>query len=98
MDQLAAWMGGEVSVAVMPIRADTPDWHLASYWAHPERVLDAAARNATSGFARMPVGVVQRAVTALRDDLRSGAWEQRHGHLRALAECDVGMRLLVSAP
>ena len=31
---------------------DTPDWMLGSFWAHPERVLDERARNATSGFAR----------------------------------------------
>jgi SAM-dependent methyltransferase len=98
LDQLATWMGGEVSVEVMPIRADTPDWHLASYWAHPERVLDEDARNATSGFARMPPAVVDRAVSELARDLESGDWERRNGHLRALDECDVGMRLLVSAP
>jgi SAM-dependent methyltransferase len=98
LDQLAAWMGGEVTVETVPIRADTPDWHLASYWAHPERVLDDDARNATSGFARMPVEVAQRAVSELHHDLESGAWEQRNGHLRALEQCDVGMRLLVSLP
>lgn len=98
VQQLVAWMGGAVAVEVMPIRADTPDWHLASYWAHPERMLDPAARNATSGFARMPASVVERAVSALHGDLQSGAWERRHGHLRALEECDVGLRLLVSAP
>jgi SAM-dependent methyltransferase len=98
LDQLTTWMGGEVSVEAVPIGADTPDWHLASYWAHPERVLDDGARNATSGFARMPAEVVQRAVAELRHDLESGVWERRNGHLRALDECDVGMRLLVSRP
>jgi hypothetical protein len=77
---------------------DTPDWTLGSFWAHPERVLDPVARSATSGFARMEAAVVDRVVDAVRRDLESGAWDRRHGHLRALRSFDAGMRLIVSAP
>jgi hypothetical protein len=69
-----------------------------SFWAHPERVLDAAARNATSGFARMDEAVVGRVVNAVRADLASGAWDRRHGELRTRASFDAGMRLLVNTP
>jgi hypothetical protein len=51
-----------------------------SFWAHPDRVLDASARNATSGFARMPLAVVDRAVAAVQSDLQDGTWDARHGH------------------
>ncbi len=95
-DQLAEWLGSEVRVQAIPIPADTPDWTLGSFWAHPERVLDAAARNATSGFARMPADVVERVVTAVARDLESGLWDQRNGHLRGLAEYDAGLRLVVA--
>jgi SAM-dependent methyltransferase len=98
IDELSLWMGSGVSVETLPISAATPDWHLASYWAHPERVLDTAARNATSGFARMSADVIGRAVDQLAGDLQSGAWDQRYGRLRDLDEYDVGMRLLVSPP
>ena len=55
VEQLSpAWLGGGTRVEVVPIARDTPDWTLGSFWAHPERVLDPAARAATSGFARMP--------------------------------------------
>jgi SAM-dependent methyltransferase len=50
---LVRWLGGRTRIEVVPIRRDTPDWMLGSFWAHPERVLDERARNATSGFARM---------------------------------------------
>jgi hypothetical protein len=40
--------------------------------------------------------VVDRVVTAVERDLASGAWDIRHGHLRALAEHDVGLRLIVA--
>ena len=82
----------------MPIPRDTPDWMLGSFWAPPERVLDARARNSTSGFARMPPKVVDRVVEAVRRDLQDGTWDARHGHLRELDEYDAGLRLLVSNP
>jgi hypothetical protein len=68
---------------------------LASFWAHPERVLDAEARTATSGLARMPADVIDRVVAELRRDLANGTWDRRHGHLRMLDEYDVGLRLIV---
>src|SRR5436309_8738530 len=97
-ETLARWLGGEVDVRVVPISRDTPDWMLGSFWAHPERVLDAQARNSTSGFARMPPEVVDRVVAAVARDLQDGTWDARHGHLRDLDEYDAGLRLLVSHP
>jgi hypothetical protein len=93
---VAAWLGGSVRIDPAPIPRDTPDWMLGSFWAHPERVLDAEARAATSGFARMPPEVVDRVVAALSRDLASGEWDARHGHLRALDALDVGLRLIVA--
>jgi len=81
---------------VVPVARDTPDWTLMSFWAHPERVLDAGARDGTSGFARMPQDVVDRVVDAVRRDLNDGAWDERHGHLRELEEYDAGLRLVTS--
>jgi hypothetical protein len=69
---------------------------LGSFWAHPERVLDEAARSATSAFARMEPAVLNRVVAAVERDLRDGAWDLRNGELRSLAEYDVGMRLVVA--
>jgi len=97
-DTLARWLGGNVTVHEVPIARDTPDWSLGSFWAHPERVLDAQARNATSGFARMAPEVVNRVVEAVARDLQDGTWDARHGHLRELDEYDVGLRLLVATP
>jgi SAM-dependent methyltransferase len=93
-EQLAEWLGGQVTVETILIPRDTPDWTLASYWAHPERVFDVEARAATSGFARMPAPVIDRMVNALRQDLADGSWDDRHGHLRHLSEYDAGLRLV----
>jgi SAM-dependent methyltransferase len=97
-ERLAGWLGGDAGVHVLPIARDTPDWTLMSFWAHPERVLDADARAATSGFARQPPEVVERVVADVGRDLASGAWDERHGHLRALDDHDAGLRLVVARP
>jgi SAM-dependent methyltransferase len=94
-ERLADGLGGRTRAEVAPIARDTPDWSLGSFWAHPERVLDEAARNATSGFARMDASVVERVVREVRRDLENGAWDERHGHLRKLDAFDAGLRLVV---
>jgi SAM-dependent methyltransferase len=94
--RLAAWLGGTVTSEVVPLAVDSPDWMLGSFWGHPERVLDEAARNATSGFARMEPQVVDRVVRAVSHDLATGAWDERYGHLRGRTEYDVGLRLVVA--
>ncbi len=91
-------LGGRVEIEPVPISRDTPDWTLASFWAHPERVLDPAARNGTSGFSRQPPAVVDRVISAVRLDLESGEWDRRHGHLREIDALDVGLRLIVAHP
>jgi SAM-dependent methyltransferase len=95
---LLEWLGGRGRVEVVPIPRETPDWMLGSFWAHPERVGDERAREATSGFARMQAAVVARVVAAVGRDLASGAWDERHGHLRALDSYDAGLRLVVGTP
>jgi SAM-dependent methyltransferase len=95
-DVLCAWLGGNTRVETIEIPRDTSDWMLGAFWAHPERVLDENARRATSGFARMPSGVVERVVRDLGRDLADGAWDARYGHLRSLDAYDVGLRLVVN--
>jgi len=97
-DQIADQLGGTTRVEVINIPRDTPDWTLGSFWAHPERVLDRHARDATSGFARMPDPVIARVTEAVRADLDSGAWEIRYGHLRQLDSFDAGLRLIINTP
>ncbi len=92
--EIAEWIGN-ARVEIMPISRGTPDWTLMSFWAHPERVLNADARAATSGFARQSSEVVNRVVCDVRRDLESGAWDERHGHLRSQSEFDAGLRLIV---
>lgn len=98
IETLVEMLGGNCSVNTVPIRRDTPDWTFASFWAHPERLLDPAARRSTSGFSRQPIEIVDRVVAAVERDLLSGEWDRRNGHLHELDELDVGLRLVMSRP
>jgi len=85
-EQLAKWLGGDVRIDKLPIPCDTPDWMLGLFWAHPERVFDANARAATSGFARMSTNAVDRVVSEVSRDLASGLWDDRY-HRPCLLLC-----------
>jgi SAM-dependent methyltransferase len=97
-DKLAVWLGGRTHVEVLPVHRNTPDWTLMSFWAHPERVLYARARQGTSGFARLPSEVVARVAAEVERDLADGSWDRRYGHLRQLDTYDAGMRLIINTP
>lgn len=98
IDQLERWLGGTVTTEAVLTQRDSPDWNFASFWAHPERVLDPAARAATSSFSRMDPDVVARVTREVARDLRTGVWDERNGHLRTATEYDAGMRLVLSRP
>jgi hypothetical protein len=95
-ERVAEWLGDSVEIETILSTRDTQDWNLGSFWAHPERVLDADARRATSGFARMAPSVVDRVVAAVAHDLAEGTWDERHGNLRSVETYDVGLRLIIS--
>jgi SAM-dependent methyltransferase len=95
-ERLGRWLGGRFAIEVVPIPRDCADWMLGSFWAHPERVLDPAARAATSGFARLSPHVVERVASEVSRDLTSGAWDDRHAHLRKLDSFDAGLRLVIA--
>jgi SAM-dependent methyltransferase len=73
---------------------DCTDRMFATLWARPEEYLDARVRAATSVWSQLPRAVSARALERLRRDLDSGAWDERHGHLRTTPALDVGLRLI----
>jgi SAM-dependent methyltransferase len=110
LDWLAEWDAGRFptieelrgelpgsAVTTVPIPRDCRDGFLAAYYARPEAYLDAGVRRAMSIFAQAPDP--ERVATSLRAldaDLRSGAWDARHGALRRTDAIDAGYRLVVA--
>jgi len=88
--------GGETSVQTVSIPRDCIDGFTEAYYARPERFLDESVRRSQSvwGFVEREVEV--RFVQALRNDLSSGAWDERCGKWRHMTHFNGSLRLVVS--
>ena len=93
IDELATML--DASVEVVPIPRDCTDGFTGAYWARPEGYLDPVIRAGMSAMQTMDQDLVTSRMERLAADLASGAWDERHGHLRDLDEFDLGYRLLV---
>jgi len=89
-------LGPVCDVRVLPVPWDCRDGFFAAYWRRPEVYLDPLARSAMSTLALMPQEPVERATSALRRDLESGAWHERYADLLALDDLDLGYRLVLA--
>jgi SAM-dependent methyltransferase len=94
MAELAAKLPGATFEAV-PVPRGCLDGFMIALWDRPELILDPEVRRATSTWHRMPAEEAERGLERLRADLESGRWDETHGHLRARAELDLGLRLVL---
>ena len=82
-----------ISVETIDIPYDCSDGFMGAYWRRPEAYLDPNVRRAISTFSRLPN--IQESLDRLQDDIYSGAWSQKHGHLLEKESLDLGYRLVV---
>lgn len=94
LDQLTAAAGGRSYV--LPVPHDCSDGFLGAWWREPAAYLDAGLRAAMSGFVLLPDHEEEAGLARLEADIRSGAWERRHGALREREALDLGYRLVVA--
>ncbi len=71
-------------IEVVPVPWDCIDGHLGAFWRRPEAYLDPDVRAGMSVFPPLASEIVERGVERLQDDLASGRWSERNGHLLAL--------------
>jgi SAM-dependent methyltransferase len=96
-DRARTCLAPDATLTPVPIPWDVEDGFFHAYWRRPEAYLDPAVRAATSVWrTALPAGVEARAVAALRADLESGAWAERHADILELDALDVGARLVVA--
>lgn len=82
-------------VRTVPVPRDCQDGFGAAYWARPEAYTDPLVQAGMSWLALLPDDVRARGTRRLRDDLASGEWERRYGHLRRHETYDGGYRIAV---
>ena len=94
----AEWVGNYLTVRevrTMMVPGDCTDGFAGCYWSRPERYLDAEVQGGMSILANMDPMDLRVGSERLAHAVRSGEWDDRHGHLRSLDEFDAGYRLVV---
>jgi SAM-dependent methyltransferase len=90
---------GPVHAAPLLVPHDCVDGFLGAYWRRPEAYLDAGVRSGMSTFSRLAPEAarsVDAGLARLADDLASGRWQARFGHLAAQESADLGYRVVVA--
>jgi hypothetical protein len=85
----------EASVSPIPVPRDCTDLFFAALWARPELLLDEEVLRPMWVWQSISEEARRSGSKGLVADLESGAWDERHGHLREAEELDVGLRLVV---
>ncbi len=97
LERISAALGGRVEVETVPIPRRCADGFFIALWDRPEMHLDPEVRRGSTVWHEMEPAQIDSGLSALRSDLESGAWDERHGHLREdTEELDLGLRLLVA--
>jgi SAM-dependent methyltransferase len=82
INRITEALGGTAEVTPVPIPVDCSDGFNEAYYARPERLLEPAARQACSAWSFVDAELAERYTQTLREAIESGAWDERHGHLR----------------
>jgi SAM-dependent methyltransferase len=93
-DVISALGGGPV--IPVPIPHDCSDGFTRAFWRRPWAYMDPKIRDGMSTFAEIGERESAKGIRKLTDDLASGAWIERFGHLLELDELDLGYLLIVS--
>lgn len=75
-------LGGRTEVTMVPIPTDCADGFNEAYYASPVLLLDPAALQSCSAWSFVEPEPAQQCTERLGQDLASGSWDERHGHLR----------------
>jgi SAM-dependent methyltransferase len=92
-------LGAELPAArsiPVPVPRDCSDRFFAALWGRPELFLDDEIVGPMWVWSRLSDAEKRDGRARLSEDLESGRWQERHGHLLTTPELDVGLRLVIS--
>lgn len=93
--ELVARLPESTSVPI-PVPRDCTDLFFAALWARPEMLFDEQVVQPMWVWQSISEEARTGGRERLAADLESGAWNERHGHLREHPELDVGLRLVLA--
>ncbi len=91
---LADNKGWETAITPFRLPHDLMDLVMLAGWNRPELYFDETFRANVSGFRFAKPAEVSEGLARLRRDLDSGAWDEKHGHLRQQDTIDAGYRFI----
>jgi len=94
-DMLEA-LGGDARVETVPVPRDCVDGFTGAFWARPEAYLEAGVRTGMSTFRILGPDRTAEPLRRLAEDLATGEWDRRLGHLRRQESIDLGYRLVIA--
>lgn len=83
LSDIRAALGGSSTVTPVPIPLECTDGFIEAFYGRPEALLDPEVRAVQSGWQFIADDVVATGLRRLSDDLDTGRWDARHGHLRS---------------
>jgi SAM-dependent methyltransferase len=96
LERIAVGLGSELTVRPLVIPLDCRDGFADSFYGRPEAMLEPTVRRAQSAWSFVDAPAQARFTERLSLDLETGAWDERHAHLRTQPESIGSMRILIS--
>jgi SAM-dependent methyltransferase len=87
---------GTVRIQPVLVPHDCTDGFAGAYWRRPEAYLDPQIRAGMSLFTETTDPSVDRQLSVLHADLRSGEWHRRNASLLNKTEIDLGYRIVIA--
>lgn len=87
---------GEIELTPVPVPHYCQDGFYGAYWRRPQAYLEPQVRSGISVFAQVSSAAVARAINALRADLETGRWQERHRELLSLDELHLGFYVIIA--
>jgi len=98
VEDIRRLLGGSSVVEPVPIPLDCSDGFVEAFYGRPEALLDPAVRDAQSGWQFLDEQLTEQGLEQLADDLRTGEWDRRHGHLRGTSAYTGPLNLITAVP
>ncbi|MGD1918004.1 MAG: class I SAM-dependent methyltransferase [Pleurocapsa sp.] len=85
----------QVTVIPFLLPPDLSDLFAAAGWRKPEIYLEESVRQGISTFSKIPSREIKKGIEQLADDLDSGIWLIKYGHIKQYSTYDAGYRIFV---
>ena len=98
VERLLDMLGGKTEVQEIPVPLDCIDGFQEAFYGRPEAFLNREVRKAMSAWGFIGEDLQELMVKRLSDDLQSGEWDRKYGHLRTQPTFSGALRLIISYP